>query len=663
MRYRRLTGLLLLWAIVPLPFLYIVMPPFWLTAAAVGLLLAVRPKTTVRLSPAIQNLLAVVIVVVVIEAGGVRVGPLRPLGHLLLLLVAVRALLVADRRSMLRVMPALFLVWVVSLAASTHITALVYFALSAVIWWWTGMQLHLLGVLERTTRSEGSMVRPAHAVAAAAVALLLAVPVFLVMPRLRSPWIAGRGGSRSVTGFSSRVELSGVGTIRQSQREALIIRSPRGERIRQEWSRLRATAFERVTVDSWAPRRADQVARVDDGLIWVHREAAPLRDAVELEIVLHRPDRYLFVPTAAVAVSSPVPVHVDPAGGLSLAGDVEGPLTYSVWVTRGEVPPFVDPPHTAGPTFEPPPEVRRLAERITEGLAGAAGRAAAVESYLEENYQYSLQGMSRIGPDPVSWFLLRSRSGHCEYFAGGMVVLLDALGVPARMVGGYSGGFATAAGDEVVVREANAHTWVEVWLGGELGWRQYDPTPAAAVPALAGARSALRLRYLWEWVQAGWDRYVLTYGLGEQLQLLAVLGEAVTGLADRIRPRHLLGLAGTAAAVWLAFQAGRRLRPRRVVGRRRRTPAAAAVERLRRRLERSGAEVPHGATVRWIGRAAGQRWPAAADGVSRLVLLAELELYSAAGGGPAHEARRLWRGVRRGLGSGRRGVTGRRRSP
>ncbi len=131
-----------------------------------------------------------------------------------------------------------------------------------------------------------------------------------------------------------------------------------------------------------------------------------------------------------------------------------------------------------------------------------------------------MTGMGGIGPDPVSWFLLRSRSGHCEYFAGGMVVLLDALGIPARMVAGYSGGTASPAGDEVVVREANAHAWVEVWLGADLGWVVYDPTPAVGVPGLSRISAGDRLKFAWEWVQASWDRYVLTFGFGEQMALL-----------------------------------------------------------------------------------------------------------------------------------------------
>jgi hypothetical protein len=84
----------------------------------------------------------------------------------------------------------LVLVWVVSLTASTHITVLAYFVASAVVWWWAGMQIQLLGVT-----GTGAAVRLRHAATAALAALLLSVPLFLVVPRLRSPWIAGAAAS------------------------------------------------------------------------------------------------------------------------------------------------------------------------------------------------------------------------------------------------------------------------------------------------------------------------------------------------------------------------------------------------------------------------------------------------------------------------------------
>ncbi len=649
--YSRLAGLLLLWSVLPLPFLYIVMPPFWLTAGAVALVLFLKPSWSLRLPPLVQNLLAVAIVVAVVAAGGMRVGPLRPLGHLLLLLTAVRAIQVSDRRSFLKALPAIFVVWVISLTASTHVTALLYFAASAALWWWTGMQIHLMGVVPTREGGPVEAVDLRHAVVAATAALILAVPVFVIMPRLHAPWIAGRGGASSVTGFSSRVQLSGVGTIQESHERALVVRSLSGEPISPRWLRLRATAYERVTVDSWAPRSVDRNTPALTGLVQLSA-GKDLRETTELEIVLDRPEKFLFLPEDTVAVDVPGGVRIDPAGGVVLGGRQQGPLTYRVLVAVSPFRPDRDPPRSGGMDFSVHPDVIALAERVTSGIDGAEAKAAAIESYLQSEYAYSLSGMGRIGPDPVTWFLLRSRSGHCEYFAGGMVVMLDALEIVSRMVAGYSGGSASPRGDEVVVREANAHAWVEVWLGSDRGWVVYDPTPAAGVPGLSRVSAGDRLKFAWEWVQASWDRYVLTFGFGEQMELLTAAVERVSRILASVRWRDTGWIAGGLILLLCMRSLMRRVVWPKNRGRTQRpeTPAARAVSRLARRLEGEGVKVPVSATVRWIGRSARFQWPAAAQSASDLVWLAERELYAAGGSAyGAAEVRRVWSDLRRAI--------------
>jgi hypothetical protein len=626
--YRRLLGILLLWALIPFPFLYIILQPFWLATAAVGLLLAVRPSVNLRLSQTALNLIGVGIIISVVVAGGMRVGPLRPLGHLLLLLTSVRSLMVTDRRTFLRALLPVSLVWVVALTSSTHVTVVVYFCFSAVLWWWTGMRIHLAGI-EGGGRLGRSLPRMRHAVVAAVFALILSIPIFLALPRLRSPWIAGRGGAGSVTGFTSNVALSGVGSILQSHEVAMIVRSVSDDQLREGWMRLRATALERMTTDSWSARGASRIPEYRDGMVWPHGTTWDLDDAVELEIELEHPRRYLFLPQGTVAVSSPVEVRLDSSGGVVLASRVRGPLRYSVWVTLGPAPRATDLPLDRLPRFELHPEVSRLAAEIVAGLDTDLTRANAVESFLQQNYAYSMSGMTHLRSDPIAWFLLNERQGHCEYFAGAMVALLTDLGIPARMVAGYSGGALSPDGDEAVVREANAHTWVEARVGEGDGWNVFDPTPEGSVPSLSRPNSGDRIRWALDWVQSGWDRYILTFGFGEQVRLLSAAADGFRSITKRASLPYLLWVAVCAISVgvvwWLV-----RSRPvaRRRWGPRGGFPAATAVERAARCLERDGVAVPSSATVRWIANRTRARWPAAGVPVGELAWLAERELYS-----------------------------------
>jgi transglutaminase-like putative cysteine protease len=649
-QYRQLLGALMAWSVVPLPFLYIILPPFWLVTGAVGLLLAVRPTVKIRMSTAVLNTLGVAIIVVVLAVGGLRVGPLRPLGHLLLLLTAVRALAVTDRRSFLSGLLPVFLVWVVSVTSSTHITIIAYFMVSAGVWWWAGMKILLAGTEVDPRRSGVSLPRPRHAIVASLAALVVAGPIFVVMPRLRVPWVAGRGGMSAVTGFTSQVELGGVGTIRTSPEVAMIVRSAPGTALDSRWMRLRGTALERVTLDSWAPRGASLVPE-RGGLVWPFGRHRSLDGTVELQIELVNPRRYLFLPEGTVAVSAPVGVLLDPSGGVVLESRPRGPLTYSVWVARHDGPRPSDLQPSSLRTFDLDPEVRRLALEMIAGRQSPRAIAEAVESYLQENYAYSLSGMTHMRSDPVAWFLLTEKAGHCEYFAGAMVAILADLGIPARIVAGYSGGSLAADGESAVVREANAHTWVEAQVGRGSEWSTFDPTPAGEVPALNRATRRERIQWALQWMESSWDRYVLTFGFGEQAQVLSALTSIVESVARSLSWWMLGAAAVVAAGIGLVRRRWRRHRPRVRRARGAGTPAAAVMGRVAGRLARAGIEVPPRATVRWIANRARARWPAIGAAIGDLTWLAERELYAGISPQPADRAavRKLWAQARRAM--------------
>jgi transglutaminase-like putative cysteine protease len=648
--YRQMIALLLLWSLVPLPFSGIVMLPFWLVAAGAAIYLWRRP--VVRFSPALQNLTGLLILIVVALTRGIEVGPLRPLGHLLVLLTAVRCLQVEDRRTFLRALPAVALVWVVSVTTSTHASLMVYLLVSIMIIWWSGMQILLLGL----PQPKGSVAvarltgpRPLHAIVGGVLSLLVAVPIFLVMPRMQSPWIAIGGGSRAVSGFSSAIELARVGEIQQSRETAMIVKLIGEGRLLGRWTRLRATAFDLVRTGMWTPRRNPlQRPEVSDGKTWL-REDRSLSDTTELRIELFKPGRYLFLPEGTVAMSCPVPVVIDPAGGIMIGRRrVSAPLVYSVWVTSS--PGISDEAPTTRDVFLPNlnQTVRQIAFDLASEQPSDELKAVTVASHLQESYSFSLTATSRLTEnDPVEWFLTEGRAGHCELFAGTMVVLLRHLEVPARMVGGYLGGTVAPSGTEVIVGQNNAHAWVEVWLGQDRGWVAFDPTPVEGIPELGELSGVNRLRWLWDQLQIIWDRYVLTFGASEQVNLVVETWTWLADAAKRLQPRHLLWLLVLPGAwgAWKSLQEAVKLWRRR----RRRTPAARALARLARRLDRAGMAVPPGTTLRRLGALATTRWPEAKSAVAELVALAEQELYAPGIGlaAPAGTVRRLWSRTRR----------------
>jgi hypothetical protein len=103
-------------------------------------------------------------------------------------------------------------------------------------------------------------------------------------------------------------------------------------------------------------------------------------------------------------------------------------------------------------------------------------RIRRLRAWLGANCRYTLLFVDRPRGNVIEDFLFETRAGHCEYFASALAVLLRAAGVPSRMVVGYRGGQWFEDGAFYLVRQSDAHAWVEAWVE-DRGWTRVDPTP------------------------------------------------------------------------------------------------------------------------------------------------------------------------------------------
>lgn len=123
-------------------------------------------------------------------------------------------------------------------------------------------------------------------------------------------------------------------------------------------------------------------------------------------------------------------------------------------------------------------EIRLLGkELVADAPERDHDRVRFVRDWLqrEGGFQYARRDRNG-GPDPLKAFLFETRTGHCEYFATAMVVLLRAGGLPARLAVGFRGGTYDERREHYRVLRSNAHAWVEVPFQGA-GWVPFDPTP------------------------------------------------------------------------------------------------------------------------------------------------------------------------------------------
>lgn len=125
-----------------------------------------------------------------------------------------------------------------------------------------------------------------------------------------------------------------------------------------------------------------------------------------------------------------------------------------------------------------PKRVRDKAHQVADPKPTAYDKAEAIETYLRTSFKYSTV-VKNVPPgrDPVDYFLFDLKEDFCEYFASSMAVLLREVGVPARVVEGFTSGVFDPALGKFVVKELNAHAWVEAYFP-QYGWIEFEPTPS-----------------------------------------------------------------------------------------------------------------------------------------------------------------------------------------
>ncbi|MBM4375367.1 MAG: transglutaminase domain-containing protein [Deltaproteobacteria bacterium] len=385
-------------------------------------------------------------------------------------------------------------------------------------------------------------------------------------------------------------------------------------RVRGEPTLLRGLVFQRYDAGRWSR---------DESRFEALSTPTSLGPAprVTIEWLDGEPRRY-FAPLDAgeLALSSGFG-RVDPLGNLEVVdAHPAARLEYRVGSRR------------VAPISEPSPDDVRVpqkiaralllhARRVTEGAGDDAAKLDAIVRHLKRDYRYSLEFERSPYGDPVLEFLTRSREGHCEYFAAAMALLARSLGIPARVVVGYRAVERNPLTGDLIVRERDAHAWVEAWLDG---WKTFDPTPAGDGALLESRRTPLPLAVLDGLGALGFDFLVWLDGL--------TLAQAL------ISPLLVVALS----VVWRWVRGRRRGRGAR------QAPAPGPLPNfvaLVEALERAGLPVEQDATLESLARRVNERLPPELGRDCAQTLLAYAALRYGDHGDPVAIAEEL--GVRR----------------
>ncbi|HEV2477526.1 MAG TPA: transglutaminase-like domain-containing protein, partial [Candidatus Dormibacteraeota bacterium] len=184
------------------------------------------------------------------------------------------------------------------------------------------------------------------------------------------------------------------------------------------------------------------------------------------------------------------------------------------------------------------PRARALARQIVADTTNEYDTVMALTTYLQRNFRYTLDlPPVPAGRDPVDWFLFDVKTGYCEQFATAETLMLRSLSIPARLATGYSTGDYDPLLNQSVVRERDAHAWVEVWFP-EQGWVPVDPTPG--VPAVAATQFANH------WAAGGVARLLPHLTIGAPMAALGSLG-----ILGAIPPAIAIAVVVVLALAWL----------------------------------------------------------------------------------------------------------------
>ncbi|MEE2777886.1 MAG: DUF3488 and transglutaminase-like domain-containing protein [Acidobacteriota bacterium] len=463
------------------------------------------------------------------------VGPAhiaKPMVELLLFGLVVKLFSMRRESEKWHVTVLLFFLFVAAMATSVHPLIIVYLLGFLVLWLallFRFVHLHLLATYRDAVPARRLGIQPLLA-ACAMLILAGAIPFFTLLPRLRTPYILGQGinppRQSYSTGFRDEVSLDVVGNIRQNEAVALRLK-PEGSTLKAP-RMLRGTTYDTFEHNAWLKSETKSTL-----LSPAAHNFYRLRDGEvdgKMRVWLEPLDsRSLILPMETLSVEVSQRLLSDVGGGVLISQPRRGILEYRIGI--GSRPVYLaDSPDLASetePTLDATsvsPRVRELSELLTADLPKAQV-VERIEQYLAHNYAYTLDFLGRETENPIEDFLFKYRSGHCEYFATAMILMLRSVDVPARLVTGFVGAEFNPLEDYYIVRQSNAHAWVEAWIP-EVGWATFDPTPPAGRPEIRSPNFGMLVRQAWDYLEFRWDRYVMSYGFFDQIGLLIRMREA-----------------------------------------------------------------------------------------------------------------------------------------
>ncbi len=350
-------------------------------------------------------------------------------------------------------------------------------------------------------------VRPVASIRTAATLVVQAVPLTIVLfvffPRVAPLWDVPIQASVT-TGLSSRMAPGDIAELSQSDEIAFRVRFDGRVPTNRElyW---RGITYETYDGGAW---------KVNE-LLEERRRSTPYPDFVpdtSYEILFEPTQRkWLYALATADSTDPGVKRSVDM--NLRASWPVTSLLRYTAVSDRDYQPGGTLKAADARRLVQVPaadnPQLRQFARSLRDEAGSDEAFVESVLQYVRDKpFHYTLRPGTLREPNRIDRFWFDTRRGFCSHYAGALVFMLRSIGVPSRVVAGYQGGAINPISNLLVVRQYDAHAWVEFWLPNS-GWQRVDPTAAVAPQrieqGLDAALSASDRRRVGGFAGARWD--------------------------------------------------------------------------------------------------------------------------------------------------------------
>ena len=360
--------------------------------------------------------------------------------------------------------------------------------------------------------------------------VLLSVFLFLLMPRFRGNYVAASFLNKELirTGFSEEIELGRLGEIKTDSSPVMRVKFlniDKSDLPKQIY--WRGVALDYFDGKTWKQTKNSEIRKYRkkyNGLIVVKESGA--KNLAKQEIITQPLDTDVVFAAQTPVAFRDIPYNkiwsvnesyyhdglFSKNSKYIAYSDINRPDIKELRENRYVLPLNVANHYTQ--RFDVSEEIENLADNLSIPGKSVYDNVVNVRDYLRDNLNYTRVLDINDSKPPLEQFLFDNKEGHCEYFASSMVVLLREMGIPSRLVTGFLGGEYNTLGDYYLIRESDAHAWVEVFFP-DYGWIVFDPTPSD----LSDNRSINYILTSLEFLRYRWNKYIIDFDQKDQIQI------------------------------------------------------------------------------------------------------------------------------------------------